>query len=140
VRALTEKSIRRSFVNCSRGEATTMTLPRDLDDLPWDEHEYLGWRDPRRRCGLRRPVAGRPTARHRPASRRDRHLPPTAAMCLLCQTTHSGGDVTLFTARRAGQAGRNGNTVGQYICADLSARSASGPTSRRGCARGTPSR
>jgi hypothetical protein len=40
-------------------------------------------------------------------------------MCLLCQTTHSGGDVTLFTARRAGQAGRNGNTVGQYICADL---------------------
>jgi hypothetical protein len=40
-------------------------------------------------------------------------------MCLLCRTTHSGGDVTFFTARRAGQAGRNGNTGGQYMCADL---------------------
>jgi hypothetical protein len=120
VRALTEKSIRRSFVNCSRGEATAMTLPRDLDDLPWDEHEYLGWRDPK--APLRgyavlwrddEPLGIALRAAETAISRR------RAAMCLLCQTTHSGGDVTLFTARRAGQAGRNGNTVGQYICADL---------------------
>ena len=43
----------------------------------------------------------------------------TAAMCLLCQTGRSGDAVSLFTARRAGEAGRNGNTVGTYICADL---------------------
>src|SRR5438270_13881797 len=29
---------------------------------------------------------------------------------------------SLFTARRVGQAGRNGNTVGTYICADLGDR------------------
>jgi hypothetical protein len=40
-------------------------------------------------------------------------------MCLLCQSTQPGGDVTLLTARRAGEAGRNGNTIGQYVCADL---------------------
>jgi hypothetical protein len=40
-------------------------------------------------------------------------------MCLLCQTTQPGDGVSLFTARRAGEAGRNGNTVGTYICADL---------------------
>ena len=28
-------------------------------------------------------------------------------------------DVSLFTARRAGEAGRQGNTVGTYVCADL---------------------
>ena len=28
MRALTEKQVRRSFVNCSRGEAEAMTLPR----------------------------------------------------------------------------------------------------------------
>ena len=27
--------------------------------------------------------------------------------------------VSLFTARRVGEAGRNGNTVGTYMCADL---------------------
>ena len=43
----------------------------------------------------------------------------TAATCLLCQTTQSGDAVSLFTAKRTGQAGRNGNTVGTYMCADL---------------------
>jgi hypothetical protein len=40
-------------------------------------------------------------------------------MCLLCQTPRSGDAVSLFTARRAGAAGRNGDTVGTYVCADL---------------------
>ena len=43
----------------------------------------------------------------------------TSAMCLLCHTARSGDAVSLFTARRTGEAGRNGNTVGTYICADL---------------------
>ena len=43
----------------------------------------------------------------------------TPAMCLLCQTAQSGDAISLFTARRTGEAGRNGNTVGTYICADL---------------------
>jgi treble-clef zinc-finger protein len=43
----------------------------------------------------------------------------TPAMCLLCQTAQAGSDVSLFTARRAGEAGRSGNTVGTHVCADL---------------------
>jgi hypothetical protein len=43
----------------------------------------------------------------------------TAVMCLLCQTAQSGDAVSLFTAKRTGVAGRNGNTVGTYICADV---------------------
>jgi hypothetical protein len=42
-----------------------------------------------------------------------------SVMCLLCRSTQSGDAVSLFTARRAGEAGRNGNTVGTYVCADL---------------------
>ena len=30
-----------------------------------------------------------------------------------------GDQVRLFTAARSGESGRNGNTVGTYICADL---------------------
>ena len=43
----------------------------------------------------------------------------TAVMCLLCQTGQAGDAVSLFTARRTGEAGRNGNTVGTYLCTDL---------------------
>jgi hypothetical protein len=120
MRPLTDKDIRRSFVNCSRSEAAAMTLPPDLDDMPWDEREFLGWRDPR--APLRgyavlwrddRPLGiSLRAAESRMSSR-------TAAMCLLCGSARSGADVSLFTARRAGEAGRNGDTIGQYICADL---------------------
>jgi len=117
---LTEKDIRRSFVNCSRSEAAAMTLPPDLDDVPWDEREFLGWRDPR--APLRGYAVlwrdGRPLGMALRAAG-SRMSSRTAAMCLLCGSARSGADVSLFTARRAGEAGRNGDTIGQYICADL---------------------
>jgi hypothetical protein len=120
VESMTEQQVRRSFVNCSRGEATGLTLPKGFDALDWDGLEVLGWRDPRAplRGYLVVPVDGKPVgvalraADTRMSSR-------TPAMCLLCQTAQSGDAVSLFTARRAGEAGRNGNTVGTYICADL---------------------
>ncbi|MCA0145251.1 FBP domain-containing protein [Blastococcus sp. LR1] len=118
--SLTDKQLRRSFVNCSRGEAAGLSLPRNFADLPWPDLEFLGWRDPKAplRGYLVVPrddgyvgVALR-AAESRMSSR-------TAAMCLLCQTEQSGDAISLFTARRTGAAGRNGNTVGTYICADL---------------------
>ena len=42
-----------------------------------------------------------------------------AGLCDLCNTAHRVTDIALFAARRAGSAGRDGNTVGTYICADL---------------------
>ncbi len=120
MKPLTEKQIRGSFVNCSRSEATALTLPGRLDEVLWEDREFLGWRDPR--APLRgytvwwhddRPLGISLRAADSSMSGR------TAAMCLLCQTTRSGADVSLFTARRAGEAGRQGNTVGQYVCADL---------------------
>ena len=43
-----------------------------------------------------------------------------SAMCNLCHTMQPADQVTLFTARRAGEAGEHGDSVGTYICADLS--------------------
>lgn len=120
MRALTEKQVRRSFVNCSRGEADALTLPRTFAATPWEELVVLGWRDPR--APLRGYLVverdGRPVGVAVRAA--DTRMPAgTPAMCLLCQTAQAGSDVSLFTARRAGEAGRNGNTVGTYVCADL---------------------
>jgi hypothetical protein len=118
--AITEKQIRRSFVNCSRGEAMSMTLPKDFAHVPWADREFLGWRDIK--AQLRgyivlwrgdEPLGIALRAADTTMSSR------SSAMCLLCQTAQSAADVSLFTARRAGEAGRHGNTVGQYVCADL---------------------
>lgn len=40
-------------------------------------------------------------------------------MCSLCLTTHPGSGVSLMTARKTGQSGREGNSVGLYMCTDL---------------------
>ena len=120
VRPIPEAQLRRAFVNCSRGEATAMTLPRTFADIPWDDLVVLGWRDPK--APLRGYLVverdGRPVGLAVRAAD-SRMSARTAATCLLCQTTRSGSDVSLFTARRAGEAGRQGNTVGTYMCADL---------------------
>ena len=118
--ALTESAIRRSLVNCSRREAAAMTIPRDLAEVEWPSLDVLGWRDAK--AELRGYLVHEQTdgvvgialraADTRMSGRR-------SAMCLLCHEVQSAGSVSLFTARRGGEAGRNGNTVGTYICADL---------------------
>jgi hypothetical protein len=97
VDALTEQQVRRSLINC-----------------------MLGWRDPKaplRGCLVVETDDGPVGIAVRAAE--SRMSSRTSAMCLLCQTTQSGDAVSLFTARRTGAAGRNGNTVGTYMCADL---------------------
>ena len=117
---MTEQQLRRSFVNCSRGEANGLTLPPGFHDILWDDLELLGWRDAKAplRGYLVVEVEDQPVGIAVRAAE-SRMSVRTAAMCLLCQTTLSGDAVSLFTARRTGAAGRNGNTVGTYMCADL---------------------
>jgi hypothetical protein len=120
VRALTEAAIRRSMVNSSRSETAALALPRDFAELDWAALDVLGWRD--RNAALRGYLVherdGGPlgialrAAETRMSARR-------SAMCLLCHTVQSADAISLFTARRVGEAGRNGNTVGTYVCTDL---------------------
>ncbi len=43
---ITERDLRASFVNCSKGDAKRLPAPRDLDDRPWEDLDFLGWTDP----------------------------------------------------------------------------------------------
>lgn len=132
MKSLTEQDIRNSFINCSKGEAKRISLPRDLDQRPWDDLDFLGWRDPGApdRSYLVAEGPGNPegtegtegtnrlvgVALRFPTARRGLlHR----SMCSLCLTTHRGSGVSLMTARKAGAAGREGNSVGLYMCADL---------------------
>lgn len=120
MRALTEQDIRTSFINCSKGEAKRLAVPRGLDTHPWDDLDFLGWRDPGApdRSYVVAEREGRLVGvamRFQPARRGFLHR----SMCSLCLTTHPRGGVSLMTARRAGTAGREGNSVGAYMCTDL---------------------
>lgn len=121
MRPITESEIRSSFVNCSKGEAKRVDLPRDLDDLPWADLHFLGWRDqgaPDRAYLIAERDGGLVGVSLRAAGSSARGF-TARSMCSLCLTVHTSGGVSLMTARRTGEAGRLGNTVGQYFCADL---------------------
>lgn len=120
MRSLTEQDIRTSFVNCTKGEAKRLAIPRDLDQRPWGDLDFLGWRDP-----------GAPDRSYLVAEYGDdligialrfpsiRRGLLHRSLCSVCLTTHPGNGVSLMTARKAGAAGREGNSVGVYMCADL---------------------
>jgi hypothetical protein len=50
-------------------------------------------------------------------------LPPKSRLrsniCGFCTTTHGLADITLFSGKRAGKSGRDGNTPGIYACGNL---------------------
>ncbi|WP_225851111.1 FBP domain-containing protein [Streptomyces sp. HPF1205] len=120
---LDELRIRASFVNCSKGEAKRLNLPRDLADLPWADLDFLGWRDPgapdRAYLVAEDGAGAGPTGvALRIASSARRNL-LRSSLCSICLTGHSAGGVDLLAAPLAGPAGRRGDTVAVYMCADL---------------------
>ena len=117
---LTEKQIRASLLNASRREAGAAVLP-DLDAVPWDRLDYLGWRD--RKAPLAAYVVleldGAPAgvllrAGAAPASGVRRK-----ALCAWCRDL-SSVRAALYVARRGGASGRAGNTLGTLVCEDFS--------------------
>ncbi|MDP9906953.1 MULTISPECIES: FBP domain-containing protein [Arthrobacter] len=117
---ITAQQIRSSFINASRSEAAKLNLPKDFDSLDWDNLEFLGWRDEKMPMRgylvlpndgsltgimLRAPEGGSGKKR--------------SVLCELCRDVFSKDDVYLWVAKRAGQSGRDGNTVGTLICAEF---------------------
>ena len=114
---LTEREVRASFVNATRGEVTRLRVP-SLDEVDWDGLDFLGWVDPKapQQAAVVVPheggVAGIKLHRNAPVGGAQR-------MCSWCCTLHPGTGVSLVAANRAGRAGRDGNTTGTDVCADL---------------------
>jgi FBP C-terminal treble-clef zinc-finger len=115
-----QHQIRGSFVNCSKGEAKRLALPTNFDHLDWANLDFLGWVDPRATSNayLVAPqedqIVGISLRTAKPLKSRLKSV-----MCTFCLTTHAAADISFFSARRAGPAGRKGDTVGTYLCGDL---------------------
>ncbi|MEU7979120.1 FBP domain-containing protein [Micromonospora sp. NPDC049081] len=121
MKQLAEAAIRDSFINCSKGESRRISLPREVEELPWKHLDFLGWTDPR--APERSYLVWQQGEDDAPIGvmlRNPDRLPGLQRnMCSLCLTTHGSGGVTLMAARKSGPAGRKGDTVGLYMCADL---------------------
>jgi len=112
---LTRATITSSFVNASRKVVADLTLPAGFDDIDWTTLDYLGWNDPKmkRRSYAVVPVDGEPVGlvlRQADASPRKR------AQCSWCRDVKLPNEVVLYSAQRAGAAGRNGDTVATWVC------------------------
>lgn len=115
--SLDQASIRASFINASRKELSEL-VPPELDELDWHRLDYLGWRDRKfnGRAYVVVPVDGAPVGvvlKQAQAGTRSR------PQCSWCQDVQLPNDVVFYAARRAGQAGRNGDTLGTLVCANF---------------------
>lgn len=120
MRQLTGDDIRGAFVNADEDEVRLLTLPHDFVLTDWFHQDFLAWRDPRisGRGYLVGEVDGRPVGVVLRAA--DGSSRAASALCNVCHTMQPADQVTLFSARKAGEAGRRGDAVGTYLCADLS--------------------
>ncbi|MCH5645579.1 FBP domain-containing protein [Gordonia sp. ABSL49_1] len=113
--ALTESQIRKSFVNTTLRERNSLTLPPSFAELDWDQLDFLAWRDPKL------PLIGYLVV---PIDdtlvgillRQGQRQPRTRPQCSFCEDVQLPNEVAFFSAKRAGAAGRKGDTVGTLLC------------------------
>ena len=115
---LTEEMLRASLINASLRERQSLTPPANLDELPWADLDYLGWRDrkyPNLGCAVVE-LDGSPVGI---LLRQAETKPRTRAQCSWCEDVTLPNDVLFFSAKRAGKAGRNGDTIGTLVCSNF---------------------
>ena len=115
---ISEAALRASFVNASQRERQTLTLPTEYGALDWGQLDFLGWRD-RKTPGIGYVVAeldGEPVGI---MLRQADAKPRARAQCSWCEDVQLPNEVVLFSAKRAGAAGRKGDTVGTLVCANF---------------------
>ncbi|WP_395638927.1 FBP domain-containing protein [Pseudolysinimonas sp.] len=114
MQSLTADAIRASFLNVSQRERTAIPLP-DLDTVAWEKVDFLGWRD------RKQPLLGYVVADldGEPAGvlLRQAEPPRARAQCSWCEDVQLPAPVVFFSAKRSGDAGRRGDTVGTLVCA-----------------------
>lgn len=112
---LSEQRIRASFVNVSVRERAAIAVP-DLEVIDWSRRDFLGWRD-NKSSHLAYVVIDLDGSSVGVMLRQADAAPRSRAQCAWCNDVTLPNDVVLFSARKAGRAGRNGDTIGTLACA-----------------------
>lgn len=115
---LTEDQVRSALVNATPDERERLAVPLSFVLADWDHLDFFAWPDPTNR-GRGYIVVERDGIATGVVVRASGGGRAQAALCNMCHTMQPGNQVALFTARRAGDAGARGDSVGAYMCADL---------------------
>lgn len=118
MRPIDERAIRASFINASRKEVSSVSLPQGFADIDFDRIDYLGWSDAKfpRRAYVVTEVDGVLTGA---LLQRAEQRVLARAQCSWCEDVTLRHDVQLYSARKAGAAGRKGDTIGTLVCAEF---------------------
>ena len=120
---ITQDDLVNSFINCSKGQRNKIFVP-PVEELLKDQSEktiFIGWKD------LQKPQEGYVVTEvegdlvgilMKNSSNKTKSL-ASASMCQMCKTVLGKSEVSLYSAAKAGDAGRRGSTVGTYMCRDL---------------------
>jgi len=115
---LTETTLRASFVNASQRERAGLSLPAQLEELDWDSLDFLAWRD-RKFTNLGYVIVDLDGAATGILLRQSDSRMRTRPQCSWCEDIELRNNVVFFSAKRSGEAGRNGDTVGTLVCANF---------------------
>lgn len=118
MRPIDERTLRASFLNASRKEVSDLTLPPGFAELEFDKLDYLGWVDPKlpRRSYV---VAWIDDVVTGVILQRAEQRVIARAQCSWCEDVTLRNDVQLYVARKAGPAGRKGDTIGTLVCTEF---------------------
>lgn len=118
MRPIDERDIRASLINASRKEASSLNLPVGFAEIDFDRRDFLGWADPKfaRRAYVVAEVDGVLTG---VLLQRAEQRVLARAQCSWCEDVTLRNDVQLYSARKAGAAGRGGDTIGTLVCAEF---------------------
>jgi hypothetical protein len=118
MRPLTDAQVRASLINASRSERKNLTLPPGFDDIDWDRLDYFGFRDPKL-SRVAYVVVDLDSDHVGMVLRQTEARPRTRPQCSWCNDIQLPNDVVMYSAKRAGDAGRRGDTVGVLVCEDF---------------------
>ncbi|KQR37370.1 FBP domain-containing protein [Microbacterium sp. Leaf159] len=118
MRPIDERTLRASFLNASRKEVSDLTLPPGFADVDFEKLDYLGWVDPKlpRRSYV---VAWVDDVLTGVILQRAEQRVIARAQCSWCEDVTLRNDVQLYVARKAGPAGRKGDTIGTLVCTEF---------------------
>ena len=121
MRPLTEDDVRAAIVNATPDELRVLSVPVEFVLADWDHLDFLAWRDPRTRGRgyIVVEVDGEASRRRAAVVRQARRRPDLP--CATCATRCSPPIRSRSSPRaRRARPGEHGDSVGTYICADLS--------------------
>ena len=118
MRPIDERTLRASFLNASRKEVSDLTLPPGFAEVDFEKLDYLGWVDPKlpRRSYV---VGWVDDVLTGVILQRAEQRVIARAQCSWCEDVTLRNDVQLYVARKAGPAGRKGDTIGTLVCTEF---------------------